>query len=267
PGWAAQPQDFSWTGPDGEVHAWYYPPTNPDQVAADGQRPPVIVTSHGGPTAYSPPDFSLKRLFWTSRGLGLLDVNYGGSTGYGRAYRERLRGRWGLTDVADCVQGPVELARAGLADPDRLAISGGSAGGFTTLAALCRSDVFAAGISLYGIGDLEAMARDTHKFESHYLDWLVAPYPAGRQLYQERSPIHRLDRLSCPMLILQGADDLVVPPDQATAMAEAVRAQGLPAELVIYPGEGHGFRRAATIRDQYQRMESFLGRVFGYRPA
>ncbi|MDR1214211.1 MAG: prolyl oligopeptidase family serine peptidase [Propionibacteriaceae bacterium] len=267
PAWVAHPQDFSWNGPDGEVHAWYYPPTNPDQVAPAGHRPPVIVTSHGGPTAYSAPDFSLKRLFWTSRGLGLLDVNYGGSTGYGRAYRERLRGRWGLTDVADCVQGPVELARAGLGDPARLAISGGSAGGFTTLAALCQSDVFAAGISLYGIGDLEAMARDTHKFESHYLDWLVAPYPAGRQIYQERSPIHRLDRLSCPMLILQGADDLVVPPDQATAMAEAVRAKGLTADLVIYPGEGHGFRRADTIRDQYRRMEDFLGRVFGYRPA
>ncbi|MDR1386054.1 MAG: prolyl oligopeptidase family serine peptidase [Propionibacteriaceae bacterium] len=265
--WVSQPRAFSWTGPDGPVHAWHYPPTNPNQVAPPGQRPPLLVTSHGGPTSYSPPDFSLKRLFWTSRGLGLLDVNYGGSTGYGRAYRERLHGRWGLTDVTDCVQGPVELARAGWADPARMAISGGSAGGFTTLAALCASDVFAAGISLYGVGDLEAMARDTHKFESHYLDWLVAPYPQGRQIYQERSPIHQLDRLNCPMLILQGADDLVVPPDQATSMAQAVRSKGLRADLVVYPGEGHGFRRQATICDQHLKMERFLGDVFGYRPA
>ncbi|MDR0416822.1 MAG: prolyl oligopeptidase family serine peptidase [Propionibacteriaceae bacterium] len=267
PGYVARPQEFTWDGPDGPVHAWFYPPTHPGRAAPAGERPPVLVTSHGGPTAFSAPDFSLKRLFWTSRGVGVLDVNYGGSTGYGRAYRERLKGRWGIVDVRDCADAAANLAAAGLADPARLAIMGGSAGGYTTLAALCFTDQFAAGISLYGIGDLEALAKDTHKFESRYLDGLVAPYPAGRQTYLDRSPIWHLDGLSCPMLILQGEDDLVVPKEQAIAMAAAVEAKGLMATLVVYPGEGHGFRQAATLRDQYERMERFLGQVFGYEPA
>jgi dipeptidyl aminopeptidase/acylaminoacyl peptidase len=267
PGFVSSPSDFSWESPDGKVHAWYYPPTHPSHVAPANERPPILVQSHGGPTSFAAPGFDLRKLFWTSRGIGVLDVNYGGSSGFGRAYRDRLVGQWGLVDVRDCAHGPVELAAAGLADRQRLAIEGGSAGGFTTLAALCTTDVFAAGISRYGIGDLETLATDTHKFESRYLDGLVAPYPAGRQVYRDRSPIDHLDGLNCPMLILQGADDVVVPPQQAIDMAAAVEAKGLPVTLVIYPGEGHGFRRADTIRDQYWRSLEFLGQVFGFTPA
>jgi dipeptidyl aminopeptidase/acylaminoacyl peptidase len=264
PGFVSEPQDITWSSPDGDVHAWYYPPAHPDHTAPDGELPPVLVQSHGGPTSYSAPGFDLKKLFWTSRGIGVLDVNYGGSTGYGRAYRERLKANWGVVDVRDCAQAPLELARRGLADPKRLAIEGGSAGGFTTLACLAFTDTFAAGISRYGIGDLETLATDTHKFEARYLDGLIAPYPEGRATYLARSPLCHLDGLACPMLILQGEDDPVVPPQQARDMAAAVERKGLPVTLVVYPGEGHGFRQAATIKDQYERMLEFLGRVFGF---
>ena len=260
-------EPITWASPDGPVHAWYYPPAGAGYRAPDGELPPVQVWSHGGPTAYSPPDFQVAVQFWTSRGIGILDVNYSGSTGYGRAYRQRLRGNWGIADVRDCIQGALALAGAGLADPSRLSIRGGSAGGYTTLAALTTSDVFAAGISLYGIADLETLARDTHKFESRYTDGLVAPYPEQRQVYAERSPIHHLDRLGCPMLILQGLDDKVVPPDQATAMADAVRAKGLRVRLRMFPGEGHGFRKAETIVAVAQEALSFLGDVHGFAPA
>jgi dipeptidyl aminopeptidase/acylaminoacyl peptidase len=265
-GYASPPRDLVWESPDGPVHAWFYAPANPDFQAPTGELPPVLVQSHGGPTAFARPRFDLEKQFWTSRGIGVLDVNYGGSAGFGRAYRERLAGRWGIVDVRDCAQAPLELARRGLADPARCAIEGGSAGGFTTLACLCFTDTFAAGISRYGIGDLEALATDTHKYEAHYLDGLVAPYPEGRQTYLDRSPIHHLDRLNCPMLILQGADDPVVPPNQATSMAAAVQAKGLPVTLIVYPGEGHGFRQAATIRDRYDRSLAFLGQVFKFAP-
>ncbi len=260
-------EPFSWDSPDGPVHGWFYPPTNPDYGAEAGELPPVQVWSHGGPTAFSGPDFSLAVQFWTSRGLGILDVNYSGSTGYGRAYRERLVGQWGISDVRDCVAGALALVRAGRADAARLSIRGSSAGGFTTLAALTSSNVFAAGISLYGIGDLEALATDTHKFESHYTDRLVAPYPEGRQVYLDRSPIRHIDQLSCPMLILQGADDKVVPPGQAEAMAAAVRTTGLPARLRIFAGEGHGFRRADTVKAVAEEALSFLADVHGFTPA
>lgn len=258
---------FTWEGPQGPVHAWFYPPANGDLTGLPGELPPVQVWSHGGPTAFSGPDFAVSVQFWTTRGIGILDVNYGGSTGYGRAYRDRLRGNWGVVDVRDCVDGVRALAAAGLADPARLSIRGGSAGGYTTLAALTSSDVFAAGISLYGIGDLEMLATDTHKFESRYLDGMVAPYPDGREIYRERSPIHHLDRLACPMLILQGADDKVVPLNQAVAMADAVRAKGLPVELVVFDGEGHGFRRAQNIVATAEHALAFLGRVHGFTPA
>jgi dienelactone hydrolase len=257
----------TWDGPDGAVHAWYYPPSSASCQAPAGELPPVQVWIHGGPTSYSAPEFSVAVQFWTSRGIGILDVNYSGSTGYGRAYRNRLRGSWGVADVRDCVQGALALADAGLADRGRLSIRGGSAGGYTTLAALTTSDVFAAGISLYGIGDLETLATDTHKFESRYLDGLVAPYPAQRQVYVDRSPIHHLDRLSCPMLILQGLDDKVVPPDQATTMADAVRAKGLPVRLRLFAGEGHGFRKAETIVAVAEEALAFLGDVHGFVPA
>jgi dipeptidyl aminopeptidase/acylaminoacyl peptidase len=262
---AAEP--FEWSGAAGTVHGWYYPPRNVDCAGLPDERPPVQVWSHGGPTGFARPEFNLALQFWTSRGIGILDVNYSGSAGYGRAYRARLNGHWGILDVSDCVAGVEALAAAGLADRDRLSIRGGSAGGFTTLAALTFSDVFAAGISLYGIGDLEMLATDTHKFESRYLDGLVAPYPAGRQIYRDRSPIHHLDQLSCPMLILQGADDTVVPPNQAEAMAAAVRAKGLAATLHIFSGEGHGFRRAETIIAVAEEALAFLGEVHGFTPA
>ncbi|MBN9103922.1 MAG: S9 family peptidase [Propionibacteriaceae bacterium] len=257
----------TWDGPDGAVHAWYYPPSSASCQAPAGELPPVQVWIHGGPTSYSAPEFSVAVQFWTSRGIGILDVNYSGSTGYGRAYRNRLRGSWGVADVRDCVQGALALADAGLADRGRLSIRGGSAGGYTTLAALTTSEVFAAGISLYGIGDLETLATDTHKFESRYLDGLVAPYPAQRQVYVDRSPIHHLDRLSCPMLILQGLDDKVVPPDQATTMADAVRAKGLPVRLRLFAGEGHGFRKAETIVAVAEEALAFLGDVHRFVPA
>lgn len=267
PGYLSAPVPVTWDGPQGEVHGWFYAPRNPDAVAPPGELPPLQVLSHGGPTALSTAELRYGVQYWTSRGVAVLDVNYGGSTGYGRAYRDRLQGNWGVTDVADCAAGVRALADAGLIDGDRVFIRGGSAGGYTTLASLVGTDVYAAGISLFGIGDLETLATDTHKFESRYLDGLVAPYPAGRQVYLDRSPIHHLDRLSSPMLILQGADDRVVPPSQARSMADAVRAKGLPVALVIYPGEGHGFRGAETIRRSQEAMLSFVAQLFGFTPA
>lgn len=257
----------TWNSPDGPVHGWFYPPTNESFRAPAAELPPVQVWTHGGPTGFAGPEFNLAVQFWTSRGIGILDVNYSGSSGYGRAYRERLRGNWGLSDVRDCVLGVQSLVAAGLADPARLSIRGGSAGGYTTLAALTGTDVFAAGVSLYGIGDLETLATDDHKFESRYLDGLVGPYPQARETYRERSPIHHLDRLRCPMLILQGADDRVVAPTQATAMAEAVAAKGLPVRLRIFEGEGHGFRRAETIIEVAELALAFLAEVHGFTPA
>jgi len=260
-------QPLSWDSPDGPVHAWYYPPTNPNCYAPVGELPPVQVWSHGGPTDFSNASFALRTQFWTTRGIGILDVNYSGSSGYGRAYRQRLQGRWGIVDVRDCVEGARTLVDAQLADPSRLSIRGGSAGGYTTLAALTSTHVFAAGISLYGIGDLEALATDTHKFESGYTEGLIAPWPEGRETYRERSPINHLDQLNCPMLILQGRLDRVVPPNQAEAMAAAVRAKGLPVELVWFDSEGHGFRRAESIIATARAALAFLGRVHGFVPA
>ena len=267
PALVSRAEPISWQGPLGEVHAWYYPPTNPGFRAPDGELPPVQVWSHGGPTSFSGPEYRLATQFWTSRGIGIVDVNYGGSTGYGRAYRERLRGNWGVVDVQDCSDAARTLVERGLADPGRLSIRGGSAGGYTTLAALAFTDVFAAGISLYGIGDLETLATDTHKFEARYLDGLVAPYPEGRQTYLDRSPIHHLEGLSCPMLILQGGLDRVVPPSQAEQMVDAVRAKGLPVAYVLFPDEGHGFRRAENVIATAQAALAFLGRVHGFVPA
>ncbi|MBI4898900.1 MAG: S9 family peptidase [Actinobacteria bacterium] len=258
---------LTWEGPGGTVQAWWYAPRGHDVVAPAGELPPVIVKSHGGPTGFSSADLSLANQFWTSRGIAVLDVNYGGSSHFGRAYRNRLRGRWGLVDVRDCVDAVRVVVDRGLADPARVAIMGGSAGGYTTLQALVSSDVFGAGLSDYGISDLATLATDTHKFESRYTDGLVAPWPAGKAVYEERSPIHHLDRLSSPMLLQQGLEDRVVPPSQARAMAAAVRAKGLPVALVLYQGEGHGFRRAETIAASLNAKLSFLGQVFGFVPA
>jgi len=265
--YVSRAEQLTWDGPDGPVHAWWYPPTNPHAVAPEGELPPVLVRSHGGPTSYSPSVFGLDDQFWTSRGIGVLDVNYGGSTCFGRAYRNRLYDTWGITDVNDCIAAVRVVVERGLADPARIAIMGGSAGGYTTLQALVTSHVFAAGLSDYGIGDLTTLATDTHKFEARYLDRIVAPWPEGRAVYEERSPIHHLDRLNSPMLLQQGADDRVVPPSQAREMAAAVRAKGLPVALVVYEGEGHGFRRSDTIAASLNAKLSFLGQVFGFIPA
>ena len=205
--------------------------------------------------------------YWTSRGIGVLDVNYGGSTGYGREYRDRLKGRWGIVDVDDCVNGALYLVEQGLADGSRLAIDGGSAGGYTTLAALAFRDVFQAGASHYGVSDLEALARDTHKFESRYLDQLIGPYPERRELYLERSPINHTEGFSCPLILFQGLEDRIVPPSQAELMFEAVRAKGLPCAYIPFEGEQHGFRRAENIRRALDGELYFYSRVFGFELA
>ncbi|WP_029011085.1 alpha/beta hydrolase family protein [Azospirillum halopraeferens] len=255
------------TGDGAEAHAFYYPPVNPDAAAPPDERPPLIVRSHGGPTAAASAAYNPKIQFWTSRGFAVVDVNYRGSTGYGRPYRDALKGGWGVTDVADCVAAARYLADRGLADPNRLAITGSSAGGYAVLCAVTFHDVFRAGASHYGISDLEALATDTHKFEKHYLDSLVGPYPACRDLYVARSPIHHVDRLAVPMAFFQGLEDKVVPPDQAERMVAAIAAKGLPVAYVPFAGERHGFRRAETIVAALEGELYFYGRVFGFTPA
>jgi len=246
------------------AHAFFYRPHNPDYGAPPGERPPLLVLSHGGPTAATSSTLRLGVQFWTTRGFAVLDVNYGGSSGYGRAYRQRLDGQWGIVDVDDCVHGARFLVERGLVDGKRLAIRGASAGGYTTLCALTFRDVFTAGASSYGIGDLEALAADTHKFESRYEERLVGPYPERRDLYRARSPIHFTDRLSCPVIFFQGLDDNVVPPNQAEAMVAALRAKKLPVAYAPFAGEQHGFRRADTIRRVLEAELYFYARVFGF---
>lgn len=249
------------------AHAFYYPPHNPGFAAPPGERPPLLVKSHGGPTSSASPVLDLEIQFWTSRGFGVVDVNYGGSTGYGREYRDRLKGHWGIMDVDDCVNAARFLAARGDADPQRLAIDGGSAGGYTTLAALTFRDIFQAGASYYGVSDLDALAKETHKFESRYLDSLVGPYPERRDLYVERSPIHHTRLLSCPLILLQGLEDKIVPPNQAEMMFEAVKSKGLPTAYVLFEGEQHGFRRSENIKRALEAELYFYSRVFGFELA
>ena len=227
----------------------------------------MMVKSHGGPTGSTSTAFNLMIQYWTSRGFTVLDVNYGGSTGYGRAYRERLNDRWGIVDVDDCVNAVRYLIDRGEVDEKRVTITGGSAGGYTTLAALTFRDCFAAGSSYYGVSDLEALVRDTHKFESRYLDRLVGPYPERQDLYHERSPIYFTDRLSCPLILFQGLEDKVVPPNQAEKMFEAVRAKGLPVAYVPFEGEQHGFRRAENIKRVLDGELYFYSKIFGFQAA
>lgn len=267
-GYLSQPQPIAYpTAGGAEAHAFYYPPCNADFRPSDGEKPPLLVRGHGGPTAASSSALNLGIQFWTSRGFAVLDVNYRGSTGFGRPYREALYGQWGVADVDDVVAGAQDLVARGLVDPARLAIRGGSAGGYTTLAALTFHDFFAAGASQYGIGDLMALADDTHKFESRYLDRLVGPLPEAEALYRERSPINYTERLSCAVIFLQGLDDKVVPPNQAEAMVAALDAKGLPVAYVAFAGEGHGFRKAENVKRALESELVFYGRIFGFVPA
>ena len=246
------------------AHAFYYPPKNDAYRVPPSEKPPIIVISHGGPTAATTVKLSPSILYWTSRGIGVLDVNYGGSTGYGRSYRQRLNGQWGVVDVEDCINAAQYLVKQGRADGARLAIMGGSAGGYTTLCALTFHDVFAAGVSLFGISDVELMAAETHKFESRYLDSMIGPYPEAKALYEQRSPIHFTGQLNCPLLLLQGLEDRVVPPNQAKIMFEALKAKGVPVAYVPFAGEGHGFRQAKNIKRTLDGTLYFLSRVFGF---
>lgn len=266
--WFSRPRHLTFPSADGRVaHALHYPPTNPEVVAPDGELPPLVVMIHGGPTSHARNVLALAKQFWTSRGFAVVDVDHGGSTGYGRPFRRLLDGAWGIVDVEDAVAAARHLAAEGCADPERLAIRGGSAGGFTTLAALCFHDVFGAGASHYGVADLGALATDTHKFESRYLDGLVGRWPEDRATYDERSPIHRTDGFSAPLIVLQGSEDEVVPPNQAEMIVEALAAKGIPHAYLLFEGEQHGFRRSASIVRALEAELWFYGRVFGFDPA
>jgi dipeptidyl aminopeptidase/acylaminoacyl peptidase len=266
PGFISVPEHITFPSDDGRTaHALFYPPAHPERTGPEGELPPLIVEIHGGPTSAASPVFSTAVQYWTSRGFAVVDVNYGGSTGYGRAFREELAGQWGIVDVADCLAAARHLARTGRVDGERLTIRGGSAGGFTTLAALVRADTpFAAGADLFGVADLEALARDTHKFESRYLDGLVGPYPADREVYVERSPIHHVDRFSRPLIVLQGSEDPIVPPAQSETIVDALRDRKIPVAYLLFDGEQHGFRRAENIRRALDAELSFYAQVLGF---
>jgi dipeptidyl aminopeptidase/acylaminoacyl peptidase len=269
PGYLSAPEAIEYpTDEDLTAHAFFYAPRNRDFKGPDSERPPLIVIGHGGPTASTSARLNLEVQYWTSRGFAVVDVNYRGSSGYGRAYRRQLAGRWGVADVADCANAARHLAAQGHADRDRLIVRGRSAGGYTTLAALTfHPDVFSAGASYYGISDLEAMARETHKFESRYLDQLIAPYPAHRDIYRARSPIHSVDRIACPLILFQGLEDRVVPPNQSQMIADALRARAIPVALLTFAGEQHGFRKRESIVGCLEAELYFYGAVFGFRPA
>ncbi|HTZ43880.1 MAG TPA: prolyl oligopeptidase family serine peptidase [Jatrophihabitans sp.] len=263
----ARPAEKQFAGPDGRVvHAIDHPPTNPDHTAPDGELPPYVVMVHGGPTSQSVATMSLDIAYFTSRGIGVLDVNYGGSTGYGRAYRDRLKGQWGVVDVEDTIAAIRGLVAEGSADPARLAITGGSAGGFTVLAALTGTDVFACGTSYFGVADLMKMLEHTHDFESQYLFGLVGPLPEDAELYRTRSPLHNVAGLSCPVLLLQGLEDPVVPPEQAELFRDALVAKGIPHAYLAFPEESHGFRQAKNQIASQEAELSFYGQVFGFTP-
>ena len=268
PGYLSIPQPIEFPTEGGTTaHAYFYPPSNPDYVAPTGERPPLLVKSHGGPTSAAVTTLSLSLQYWTSRGIAVLDVNYGGSTGYGREYRRRLNGQWGIVDVDDCANGALYMVGEDKADRARLMIDGASAGGYTTLCALTFHDLFKAGASFFGVGDAEALAKETHKFESRYLDGLIGPYPERRDLYRERSPINFTDRLSCPVIFFQGLEDKVVPANQAEEMVQALRRKKVPVAYVAFPGEQHGFRRAENIRRCLDGELYFYSRVFGFELA
>jgi dipeptidyl aminopeptidase/acylaminoacyl peptidase len=257
--------EFPTTG-ERTAHAFYYPPRNPHHGIPPAERPPLLVRSHGGPTSATRPSLDLSVQFWTSRGYAFVDVNYGGSTGFGREYRQRLKGQWGVVDVDDCVNAALYLARRGDVEGDRAFIRGGSAGGYTTLCALTFGDAFLGGASYFGPSDLDLFHGETHKFEATYEEWLIGPYPERRDLFIERSPIHRLDQLHGPLILLQGMDDKVVPPDQSEIVFDALRAQGVPCAYIAFAGEAHGFRQASTMRRAIEAELFFYSRVLGITP-
>lgn len=265
PGWFSVPEPIEFPTAGGTTaHALLYPPTNPEVTGPDGARPPLLVMIHGGPTSAARPMLQLSRQYWTSRGFAVVDVNYRGSTGYGRAYRDLLRGAWGVADVEDCAAVCEFLVARGDADPDRLCIRGGSAGGFTTLAALTFHEVFAAGASHYGVADLGVLAAETHKFESRYLDGLVGPWPEARSTYEARSPIFHTDRINRPLAVFQGLDDPIVPPSQAEMIVKALRTKGVPVAYLAFEGEQHGFQQAQNIRAALDGELSFYAQVLGF---
>ncbi len=267
-GYISEPEVLSFPTTGGfNAYGIYYRPQNKDCEAPVTERPPLLVKTHGGPTAAASSAFNLAIQYWTSRGFAVLDVNYGGSTGYGRAYRNRLQGKWGIVDVDDCANGARYLVDQGKADVDRLAIDGGSAGGYTTLAALTFRDVFKAGASYYGVSDMASLAEETHKFEARYLDSLVGPYPEKKAIYDERSPINAVDQLSCPIIFLQGSEDKIVPPNQAETMVNALKEKGIPVAYLLFEGEQHGFRKAENIKRALDAELSFYSQIFGFEIA
>jgi dipeptidyl aminopeptidase/acylaminoacyl peptidase len=267
PAYVSAPRAIEFATSGGEAaHGFYYPPANPEFAGPAGELPPLIVQSHGGPTSHATPFLDREYLFWTSRGIGVVDVNYRGSSGFGRPYRQRLRGEWGIIDSDDCIAAARHLAATGEVDGERLAIRGGSAGGYATLCALVFHDDFATGASYYGVADTETLATDTHKFESRYLDGLIGPYPERKDLYHERSPIHFVERLRSPLIIFQGLDDEVVPPNQAETMVAALRRNGVPHAYLPFAGEAHGFRRAETEIRCLEAELYFYGRILGFEP-
>src|SRR5437763_7285118 len=268
PGFISEPRAIEFSTENGKkAYGFFYPPKNAVFDGPTDHKAPLLVKSHGGPTSATVGVLMLSIQYWTSRGIAVLDVNYGGSTGYGREYRERLKDKWGIVDVDDCAKGAQYLAARDEVDTNRLLIDGSSAGGYTTLCALTFREVFKAGASYFGVSDAEALAQETHKFESRYLDGLIGPYPARRDLYIERSPIHFIDKLSCPVIFFQGLEDEVVPPNQAEMMVEALRKKGVAVAYVAFEGEQHGFRRAETIKRSLDGELYFYSRVFGFELA
>ncbi len=268
PSWFSHAEALTFTSPSGrKAHGFFYAPTGPSLEGAEGELPPLVVMGHGGPTSHSSPALSLKVQYWTSRGFAVVDVNYGGSTGYGTDYRRLLNRQWGVVDVEDVIAAATFLADAGRVDPDRIAIRGGSAGGFTVLAALEQSELFAAGTSLYGVADLQALAEDTHKFESRYLDNLIGPWPGAKSVYLDRSPINHTESLNCPLLVMQGSEDEVVPPSQSEAIVNAVAAKGIPHAYLVFEGEQHGFRQAPNVIRSLEAELWFYGYVFNFDAA
>ncbi|MGD1936348.1 MAG: S9 family peptidase [Cyanophyceae cyanobacterium] len=266
-GYLSAPESVEFPTTEGTAYGLLYRPKNQDFEAPTDEKPPLKVKIHGGPTAQTSSSLSLGIQYWTSRGFAVLDVNYGGSTGYGRKYRRRLDFSWGIVDVDDCVNGAQYLVDQGIVDGDRLTIEGGSAGGYTTLAALTFKDTFKAGASRYGVSELEALARDTHKFESRYLDRLIGPYPEKKDVYEERSPLHAVDQLNCPVIFFQGLEDKIVPPNQAEMMVDALKTKGIPVAYVAFEGEQHGFRQSENIKRSLDGEFYFYSRIFGFEPA